>query len=64
MLENILFLTLSKADSLTKAMLDSWTTDSDSVTSSEPPHRRPQTTQVLGYLVSLETKITTMKQHV
>tara|TARA_R110000824_G_scaffold202012_1_gene386189 strand:+ start:687 stop:2426 length:1740 start_codon:yes stop_codon:yes gene_type:complete len=35
------FSDLSKADSLTKAMLDSWTT-SDSITSSEPPHRRPQ----------------------
>ena len=38
------FSDLSKADNLTKAMLDSWTT-SDSATSSEPPHRRPQDTQ-------------------
>jgi hypothetical protein len=35
------FSDLQKADSLTKAMLDSWTTG-ESSTSSEPPHRRPQ----------------------
>ena len=35
------FSNLSKANNLTKAMLDSWTTG-ESSTSSEPPHRRPQ----------------------